>query len=89
MEQNMTAYQRIQHLTAVLNRYRHEYYNLNAPMVTVGYYVGTTTCRNCMEEYCSQTNCLGCKRGTYPDCKYQYLKRKPIVMENDIDEEEE
>ena len=33
MEQNMTAYQRIQHLTTVLNRYRHEYYNLNAPTV--------------------------------------------------------
>lgn len=33
MEQNITAYQRIQHLTTVLNRYRHEYYNLNAPTV--------------------------------------------------------
>lgn len=33
MEQNMTTYQRIQHLTTVLNRYRHEYYNLNAPTV--------------------------------------------------------
>lgn len=33
MEQNMTAYQRIQHLTMVLNQYRHEYYNLNAPTV--------------------------------------------------------
>lgn len=33
MEQNMTAYQRIHHLTTVLNRYRHEYYNLNAPTV--------------------------------------------------------
>lgn len=32
MEQ--TAYQRVQHLTAVLNRYRHEYYNLNAPTVS-------------------------------------------------------
>ena len=33
MEQNMTAYQRVHHLTTVLNRYRHEYYNLNAPTV--------------------------------------------------------
>lgn len=32
MEQ--TTYQRVQHLTAVLNRYRHEYYNLNAPSVS-------------------------------------------------------
>lgn len=33
MEQNMTAYQRVHHLTTILNRYRHEYYNLNAPTV--------------------------------------------------------
>lgn len=32
MEQ--TAYQRVQHLAAVLNQYRHEYYNLNAPTVS-------------------------------------------------------
>lgn len=32
MEQ--TTYQRVQHLTAVLNQYRHEYYNLNAPTVS-------------------------------------------------------
>lgn len=32
MEQ--TAYQRVQYLTAVLNQYRHEYYNLNAPTVS-------------------------------------------------------
>lgn len=32
MEQ--TSYQRVQHLTAVLNQYRHEYYNLNAPTVS-------------------------------------------------------
>lgn len=56
--------------------------DMNGHMVAVGYYVGTTTCRSCMEEYCSQTNCMGCERGTYPDCKYQYLKRKPVVEED-------
>lgn len=60
--------------------------DMSGHMVAVGYYIGTTTCRNCMEEYCSQTNCLGCKRGTYPDCKFQYLKPKPAVEEDSHDE---
>ena len=34
MEQQMTAYQRIRTLTEQLNRYRHEYYNLNRPSVS-------------------------------------------------------
>jgi len=60
--------------------------DMSGHMVAVGYYIGTTTCRNCMEEYCSQTNCLGCERGTYPDCKFQYLKPKPAVEEDAHDE---
>jgi len=47
-------------------------------MIDTGGYVGTTTCRACMTEYCSSTNCLGCTRGSYPDCKWAYLKRHPI-----------
>lgn len=43
-------------------------------MVSNGEYVGTTTCRTCMTEYCSSTNCLDCQRGNYPDCKWIYLK---------------
>lgn len=34
MEQKLAPYQQIQQLTATLNRYRHEYYNLNAPTVS-------------------------------------------------------
>lgn len=47
-------------------------------ILSTGNYVGTTTCRSCMAEYCAQTNCFGCKRGTYPNCKYKYLK--PLVI---------
>lgn len=47
-------------------------------ILSTGNYVGTTTCRSCMAEYCAQTNCFGCKRGTYPNCKYKYLK--PLII---------
>ncbi len=47
--------------------------NMDGMIISAGY-VGTTTCRDCMTEYCSTTNCLGCKRGTYPNCKWLYLK---------------
>lgn len=45
-------------------------------IISHGNYVGTTTCRSCMEEYCSTTNCLACIRGSYPNCKWNYLKRR-------------
>ncbi len=48
---------------------------------SVGGYVGTTTCRSCMTEHCNSTNCLGCERGTYPDCRLFYLKRAPLPEE--------
>ena len=38
-------------------------------------YIGTTTCRTCLTEYCRTTNCLGCSRGNYPDCPYLELKK--------------
>lgn len=38
-------------------------------------YVGTNLCYDCMSEHCSQTNCLGCEIGSYPNCKYAYLKK--------------
>lgn len=38
-------------------------------------YLGTNLCYNCMSEHCSQTNCLGCEIGSYPNCKYAYLKK--------------
>lgn len=50
-------------------------------MIDTGGYVGTTTCRVCMTEYCSGTNCLGCQRGSYPDCRWSYLKRRVPVCE--------
>ena len=55
---------------------------LNGTMVSTGEYVGTTTCRTCMSEHCATTNCLGCLRGTYPDCKWLYLKRNyyPVTI---------
>lgn len=38
-------------------------------------YVGTSLCRNCMEEHCVQTNCLQCEIGHWPICPYTYIKR--------------
>lgn len=38
-------------------------------------YIGGDTCHDCMSEYCNSTNCLGCNRGHYPDCKHLYLKK--------------
>lgn len=32
-------------------------------------YIGMDTCYTCWLEECLATNCLGCKRGNYPDCK--------------------
>lgn len=49
---------------------------LDGHMISTGSYVGTTTCQSCMAEWCGFTNCLGCERGSYPDCKWQYLKRR-------------
>ncbi len=37
-------------------------------------YLGANLCYNCMSEHCSHTNCLGCEVGSYPNCKYAYLK---------------
>ncbi len=33
------------------------------------------TCYTCWLEECLTTNCLGCKRGNYPDCKWIDLKK--------------
>ena len=33
-------------------------------------YIGMDTCYTCWLEECLATNCLGCKRGNYPDCKW-------------------
>ena len=38
-------------------------------------YIGTAVCRDCQREYCLSTNCLGCKQGDYPNCRYLYLKQ--------------
>ena len=51
-------------------------YELLGKMVSGGEYVGTTTCRACMEEYCSTTNCLSCEKGTYPNCRLLWLKHR-------------
>lgn len=32
------------------------------------------TCRSCMSEHCTTTNCPECKIGKYPDCRFLYLK---------------
>lgn len=55
---------------------------VNGATISTGEYVGTTTCRTCMTEQCSTTNCLGCQRGTYPGCKWLYLKRNyyPVTI---------
>lgn len=54
---------------------------LGGHMISTGEYVGGSTCRVCMEEYCNSTNCLTCQVGTYPECKFMYLKRKPEEAE--------
>lgn len=38
-------------------------------------YIGMDTCYTCWLEECLTTNCLGCKRGNYPDCKWIDLKK--------------
>lgn len=38
-------------------------------------YIGMDTCRTCWIEECCTTNCLGCKRGKYPNCKWLDLKK--------------
>lgn len=38
-------------------------------------YIGIDTCRVCWLEECLETNCLSCKRGQYPNCKWLDLKR--------------
>jgi hypothetical protein len=32
-------------------------------------------CHDCMVKYCCSANCLGCKYGAYPDCRFLELKR--------------
>jgi hypothetical protein len=31
-------------------------------------------CHGCMVEHCCSTNCLGCKYGKYPECRFLELK---------------
>lgn len=38
-------------------------------------YIGMDTCRTCWLEQCLSTNCLNCKRGEYPNCKWLDLKK--------------
>ena len=38
-------------------------------------YVGGPICRTCMEEHCTQTNCLQCEIGKWPDCPYSWIKK--------------
>lgn len=38
-------------------------------------YIGMDTCYTCWLDECLATNCLGCKRGNYPDCKWIDLKK--------------
>lgn len=45
-------------------------------LTVTGGYIGTSICRSCMKEYCRSTNCLGCRKGRYPSCKWFSLKRK-------------
>lgn len=54
---------------------------VSGTMISTGEYVGTTTCRTCMTEHCNSTNCLGCKRGNYPDCRWKHLKRPVFAYE--------
>ena len=42
-------------------------------------YIGTTTCRSCQAEHCRTTNCLGCKIGNYPDCRFLCLKESAVI----------
>lgn len=38
-------------------------------------YIGGPLCHECQVEHCLSTNCLGCRRGEYPNCEHIDLKR--------------
>jgi hypothetical protein len=40
---------------------------------------GSAVHRECIEEHCTATNCLGCKIGKYPDCVFLDVKTKLIA----------
>ena len=37
-------------------------------------YIGTDICYDCMSDHCAYTNCLGCRKGVWPNCEFRYLK---------------
>ncbi len=37
-------------------------------------YIHGPICRSCLEEHCAQTSCLACKVGTWPSCRFMWLK---------------
>lgn len=51
-------------------------------------YIDGPVCRSCMEEHCAQTNCLGCKIGTWPNCRYRWLKDHSPEDETPAQQEE-
>ena len=42
---------------------------------------GWDICHDCMVDHCVTTNCLGCKYGEYPNCRFLEMKRH--YMEED------
>lgn len=40
-----------------------------------GDYIGADLCYDCMSDHCAQTHCNNCEIGSYPNCKYAYLKK--------------
>lgn len=53
------------------------------PMAMTCDYIEGPFCRECQIEHCRTTNCLGCDRGEYPYCKYQYLKVLALAPKED------
>lgn len=41
-------------------------------------FAGGPLCYRCMEEHCTQTNCLQCEIGKWPNCRYDYIKQQAL-----------
>lgn len=50
-------------------------------LVVTGQFNGTDYCDECMKAFCRDTDCRGCERGTYPKCKFGYLKQREAPEE--------
>lgn len=55
---------------------------LGYPVADVDY-IGSDVCAKCQMEYCTETNCLKCEIGQYPDCEHTRLKQIAMLEKED------